>query len=219
MKNIVDYTIVVETNIEKLEKLVKGKLSEGKLMRTTIYRLFVVWFLILSGCSNIAIKQELDSHQSYKNTRLGFSIDIPSLWKIQEQPLYVLFSPENVIMNTAPLGVFPKNYKSFEYLMVSYYKSKPNKTLEDMGKMYVKGAEVFNETYSASPPRKLKIANKHAIKFEESLIEQGYKMKGIIFMLPNGERGLTLTFRANPAIYKKHKNLYEDIAQSFLLLP
>ena len=151
----------------------------------------------------------------FNSSFLGFSIEVPNIWEHKHDVLYVTFAPVGVTVTHSPLGSFPDNAETYEYLMVSYGRRKAGKSLNDLCDMLIRGTRLFTKVYNTSNRREQLISGIRGLSFDDEIIHDKMKVNGTVYLVPYKDLVYTLSFRADPKTFEKREQAWNAIAQTF----
>jgi hypothetical protein len=156
------------------------------------------------------------------DTGMSFTMHIPLKgtsceWHIKGKSfLWIAMAPKEVRLSTrfkVASPVVPENLRDFEFLTISFFRPRRGGTVIDVARDQIEGTQVWDKTYEATAPELITISDIPSAFFRESIIINGTRVRGIVFLVPSDDWYYVLTFRSDPNTYRE--SFYRRIAGTF----
>lgn len=171
--------------------------------------------------ATVVAKRVSKTHYS-DNAGMNFTIHAPHKgtsyeWQIKHRaPLIIVIAPKDLQVSeqlNVAIPIRPYNPRDFQYLSINLVPKKYNGTIVDVSRQYISGIRIIDKNYNPENPKPLTISGISSAFFRESLVIDGFPVKGIAFFVPCTNGYYLLNFRSDPNSY--NESFYRRIAGTF----
>jgi hypothetical protein len=195
----------------------------------------------------LAPQQKQESNMvRHTNNDLGFSIEVPKDWHTSRTLMSQAFAPKHVtiekvggqevlkqfatqngetsaldteegaIIDELFAGFRPRHEGTFQWVSISNAGGQKSSVMRT-SRSYIRGTQLFDETYKASEPKEVKLAGvgKSCAYFTETMTAGNSKESGLCILIPHDDGYfLLLQFRSDPKSFGGHLKSWWEIANS-----